>query len=215
MNKFLVPTMIVAVLNLVGCADPVNDGKISLFNGKDLDGWAVSDFDDSGPINVKDGCLIIGTGKPMSGVNWTGDFPKINYEVTYEAKRVKGSDFFCGLTFPVGKDHCSFIVGGWGGSLVGLSCIDGCDASENFTGFSMNLVDNRWYKFRLRVTKTRIVAMIDGKEIINVDHETCRISIRIDVEDSLPFGFATWETTGAIRNINLRKFPETLEKTTE
>ena len=72
-------------------------------------------------------------GDPFTGINWTNDFPKMNYEVALDAMRVMGSDFFCGLTVPVGDTFCSLIVGGWGGSLVGISSLDGMDASENET----------------------------------------------------------------------------------
>ena len=57
----------------------------------------------------------------MTGITWTNEVPTNNYEISLEAMRVEGSDFFCALTFPVGNDPCSFIVGGWGGGVVGLS----------------------------------------------------------------------------------------------
>lgn len=49
---------------------------------------------------------------------------------------MSSSEFFCGLTVPVrtGTECVSLIVGGWGGSLVGISSIDGLDASETSTG---------------------------------------------------------------------------------
>lgn len=59
--------------------------------------------------------------------------PVMNYELSLEAMRVDGSDFFCGLTFPVGSNFCSFIVGGWGGGVVGLSSLNSEDASQNET----------------------------------------------------------------------------------
>ena len=52
----------------------------------------------------------------------------MDYEVTLEGKRVAGDDFFCTTTFPVGESFCSFVVGGWHGTVVGLSSIDGMDA---------------------------------------------------------------------------------------
>ena len=73
------------------------------------------------------------SGDPFTGLNWTNTFPEANYEITMEAMRLSGSDFFCGLTVPVGTNFCSLIVGGWGGSLFGISSIDGMDASENET----------------------------------------------------------------------------------
>ena len=39
----------------------------------------------------------------------------------FEAQRVQGNDFFATTTFRVGKDPLTFVVGGWGGTVVGLS----------------------------------------------------------------------------------------------
>src|SRR6185369_7925223 len=91
-------------------------GEISLFDGKTLTGWKESDFAGRGEVEVKDGRIVIGTGV-MTGITWTNEVPTNNYEISLEAMRVEGSDFFCALTFPVGKDPCSFIVGGWGGGV--------------------------------------------------------------------------------------------------
>jgi len=78
------------------------------------------EFEDHGKVEVKDGELIIGKGIPMSGVSWKGDFPRTDYEVSLKGKRIEGDDFFCGMTFPVDKSHCSLIRGGWDGSTTGL-----------------------------------------------------------------------------------------------
>ena len=75
-----------------------------------------------------------------------------------------GIDFFCGLTFPVKEDFCSFIVGGWAGAVVGLSTIDGLDASENETTKLMRFEKDEWYKIKLRVTFEKIETWInEGK----------------------------------------------------
>ena len=71
--------------------------------------------------------------------------PGLNYELNVVARRVEGSDFFCGLTFPYQDSHCTLILGGWGGALVGLSCLDGRDASENETTRLMPFEKGRWY----------------------------------------------------------------------
>ena len=83
---------------------------------------------------------------------------RIEYEVTLETRRIDGFDFFCGMTFPVEKSHCSLVLGGWGGSLTGLSSLDGFDASENETTGSMAFKEGKWYKIRLRVTPEKIEA---------------------------------------------------------
>src|SRR5207247_113220 len=130
-------------------------------DGKTLQGWKTSKFGGEGQVAVQDGRIVIAMGNPMSGVTWTGEFPKIDYEISLEAMRVDGSDFFCGLTFPVGESPCSFIVGGWGGGVVGLSSIDGSDASENETTKYQEFDKRRWYAVRVRVSKDKIEAWID------------------------------------------------------
>ena len=100
----------------------------SLFNGKKLGKWEVVDkfdFINHGKVEVKDGRLVLGKGDPGTGIRFTGEFPKVDYELELEAMRVEGEDFFCGLTFHVGKAPLSLIVGGWRGPVVGLSLIDG------------------------------------------------------------------------------------------
>lgn len=192
-------------------AKPAAD--ILLFDGKTLANWKKTEFGAEGDIEVRDGQLIIGVGGPMSGVTWAGgELPRTNYEITLEAQRVDGSDFFVGLTFPVKNDPCSFIVGGWGGSLVGLSSIDGMDASENQTGSHQTFKDKTWYKIRLRVTDTEISAWIDDKLVLEQTLEDHRISIRIEVAPSKPLGFSTYATTAALKNIKLHKLtPEELK----
>ena len=179
-------------------------GATQLFDGKTLSGWRVSDFAGKGPVRVEDGKLILEMGT-MTGVTYTNDIPTMNYEIGVEAMRVDGSDFFCGLTFPVGKDPCSLIVGGWGGGVVGLSSLDGQDAANNETTQYINFEKGRWYRVRLRVMPTKIQAWIDDDKVIDAETADRRISIRLEVEESRPLGFASWSTTAALRNIYLRK----------
>lgn len=182
--------------------------KQALFDGVSLEGWQVSDFTGGGKITVQDSMIIIEKGVTCSGIRWVEDFPKSNYEVTLDAKRIEGNDFFCGMTFPVGEEYCSLIVSGWGGSVVGLSCIDGCDASENSTGMMKRFTQERWYNIRLRVANDSIKAWIDKQQVIEFVKGERRLSLRGEVLPSRPFGIATWKTTGALRRIGVKKLPE-------
>jgi hypothetical protein len=178
--------------------------EISLFDSRTLTGWAITDFAGHGDVRVEDGKLILGSGI-MTGVTWTNDVLRRNYEISLEAMRVEGNDFFCALTFPVGDDPCSLIVGGWGGGVVGLSSLDGEDAAHNDTTQYMNFDNGRWFKIRLRVANSKIQAWIDNDKVVDVDTTGRKVSIRVEVEPSKPLGFATWSTTGALRNIKLRR----------
>jgi hypothetical protein len=157
-------------------------------------------------VTVENGEIKIGMGH-MTGITLTStqDLPRVNYELSLDAMRVDGSDFFCGLTFPVGKESCSFIVGGWGGGVVGLSTLDSEDASQNETTTSMNFANNRWFHIRVRVEPEKIQAWIDEDRVVNVETTGRRIGIRLEMESSVPLGIATWNTAAAWKNIQIKK----------
>jgi len=180
-------------------------GWRSLFDGASLKGWRVTDFGGGGRVEIQKGLLVCWMGDPFVGVNCTNEIPNVNYEIALEAMRVAGSDFFCGLTFPVNDSFASLIVGGWGGSVVGISCLDGADASENETTQFVNFDTGRWYRIRLRVSEKKIEAWVEQKKVANVVTAGRKISLRFgDIELSKPFGLAAWSTSAAYRGIKIR-----------
>jgi hypothetical protein len=182
------------------------EGWVSFFDGKTLTGWQQTDFAGHGAVELESGLIVLNTGDPLTGINWTNRLPNTNYEVALDAMRVMGSDFFCGLTVPVGDSFCTLIVGGWGGSLVGISSLDGQDASENETTKFFNAEQGKWYRIRLRVTPSRLEAWIDKEKFVNVDTTDMKISMRAgDIESSKPLGIASYQTTAALREIRLRR----------
>ena len=198
----LIATVLFAMSSIPGRAGEWQ----SLFDGKTLEGWKITDFAGRGEVNVENGRLMLHSGVMLTGVSWTNTLPKIDYEVELEAMKVDGGDFFCGLTFPVQDSFCTFIVGGWGGGVVGLSSIDGMDASENETTKYMKFDAGRWHRLRLRVSREQIQAWIDDEKIVDQSIAGRRISLRPgDIDLSKPFGVATWQTTGALRDIKIRR----------
>lgn len=177
---------------------------IELFDGKSLDGWIKTNFGGEGEVRVEAGAIHLATGDDLTGVTYERPFPKQNYEVTLEAKRTAGHDFFCGLTFPVGESPCSLILGGWGGGVTGLSSVDGQDASENETTFYREYENDVWYRVRLRVTPQRIEAWVDDKPIVDLELEGHKLSIRSEVDLSRPLGIASWRTGAALRKLRYR-----------
>ena len=224
MPRFLLPLLLLlpaiqpAHLLLADDADdakpvvtkPVADkaGWLTLFDGKTLDGWKVSDFAGHGDPRVDDGKIILPFGSDMTGITWLGKVFKDDYEVELDAMRVDGVDFFCALTFPVKEDPCTLICGGWGGGVVGLSSINGMDASENSTSSYREFKKGQWYHIRVKVADGRIRAWVDKEPVVDFEIRDNRISIRPEVEHSKPLGVATWCTTGALKNIRLRSLQD-------
>src|SRR5215467_4666071 len=165
------------------------EGWQLMFDGKTLGGWRETPFAGHGELQCGSGLIVLNTGDPFTGIQWTNETPRIDSEIALDAMRMSGPDFFCGLTVPVGTNFCSLIVGGWGGSLVGISSLDHMDASENETTHYKSFEQNRWYRIRLRITERRIEAWIDQEKVVNVDTTERRISLRPgDIELSKPFG---------------------------
>lgn len=183
-----------------------------LFDGKSLDGWKEHDAGASGAVEVTDGEIIIKSGESLSGIIYTkaAELPQTNYEITLEAKRVDGVDFFCGLTFPAGgpKTCATLILSGWGGSVTGISSIDGVDASENATGHYRKFENNKWYRVKLRVTPGNLTAWVNDEKIIDQDIEGRKVGLRAGpIEDYAPLSLTTYQTTAALKNIKLTSLP--------
>ncbi len=215
----VMPRAVVAILSLVLCITTLAaaqdekpkipptgaPGARVLFDGKSLDGWKKCDFYKAGEVKVEDGMIVMSKGVPMSGITTTHqNLPTTNYELRYEAMRLEGQDFFAAATFPVGKSFITLVNGGWGGGVTGLSSLDGMDASENDTTRSVRYKDKTWYHFRVRVTAKMIRCLIDDKEIIAVAHGERRVATRIETRRNQPLGFAAYDCTGALRQIEIR-----------
>ncbi len=186
----------------------------SLFDGQSLGDWKPTRFGGEGKVEVSDGQLVLHPGSPLTGVTWSGEAPSGEYELTLEAKKTRGIDFFCGLTFPVGDEHCSLIVGGWAGSLVGLSCLDGNDAAHNDTKRYLTFEKDRWYRIKVRVTDQAILAWIDDEQVIDQPRANIEFSVRGEVLLSRPLGLCTFETEGVYRNLAWRPIDGDSEEST-
>jgi hypothetical protein len=178
----------------------------SLFDGKSLGAWKSVDFGGQGEVKVENGSIRVAEGATLSGIQWTGQAtPRTDYELTLEAMKVDGTDFFCGIVFPVGKKSCSFVAGGWGGGVTGLSSVDSMNASENETATDQDYKKQKWYAIRLRVTTEKIEVWIDAKQVDNLELANRQLSVHPAVEAAEPLGLTNYQTTSLFRNIRLKK----------
>lgn len=175
-----------------------------LWDGKTMKGWIKAPFGGSGDVEIEDGVLTLHQGL-LTGVNCTNRIPKVDYEVEVEARRVSGNDFFCGLTFPVKNSFATLIVGGWGGSVVGISSLDDNDAAHNETTLHKRFDAGKWYRVRLQVTAETLSVWIDDARVIQASIKGRKVALRPgDIEVSKPFGIAAYSTMAEIRSVRLR-----------
>jgi len=185
---------------------------VALFNGKDLTGWKVAPFRDGGAVNVlSNGIVECGVGIPLSGIAYTNAPPTMNYELSLEAMRAEGSDFFVALTIPIETNFCTVVIGGWGGCLCGISSVDYTDASENQWAEGVRFENNRWYTLRVRVTPGVLQVFLD-KDLYTARvqfESSSRFSLRPgDIDKTKPLGLATFRTRGLWRNFTLTRITE-------
>ncbi|MEA1951333.1 MAG: DUF1080 domain-containing protein [Planctomycetota bacterium] len=176
----------------------------SLFDGKTLKGWKPGKFGGEGEVRVKKGSIFLDCGESLTGIVFTGKPPRMNYEISLEGRRLDGSDFFATTTFPIGKSYCSLVVGGWGGTVVGLSNVDFYDAGDNITTRFVDLKTKQWYRVRIRVSKARIEAWIDDEQVVDLPTEGHKFGVRFEVDLCKPLGIASWCSSAELRKIRIR-----------
>jgi hypothetical protein len=183
----------------------------SLFDGKTLTGWKDSNFAGAGETKVEANfkgqgpVILIEAGQSLSGITFTNPVPKQNFEVTLEALKVQGNDFFVGLTFPVGEAHATLVLGGWGGATTGISSIDGLDASENDTTKFLGYEKDKWFRIRMKVTPAKLETWINDDKVVDQELKDRRVSMRFgEIENSVPFGIATYQTTTVVRKVEIK-----------
>ena len=205
--KKIPPTLFFLIAVSTAMADP-----LSLFNGRDLEGWKIADLFEGGKVEaLPDGSVECGFGNPMTGIAYTNTPPRMNYELSLQAVRVQGSDFFVALTLPIETNYCTIIIGGWGGGLCGISSVDYLDASENQWSENITLENERWYTLRVRVTPGVLQVFLDEKlYTARVEGPPSRFSLRSgsDIDKTGPLGLATYRTKARWRNFTLTPITE-------
>lgn len=181
-----------------------------LFDGSSLKGLAPIRFGGEGEVEVEHGALLLDYGNPLTGVTFTTAdgqpwAPDTDcYEVELVAARVEGTDFFCGLTFPVRDAHLTLVLGGWGGSVCGLSNLDGADAASNDTRTVRGFENGVDYTVLVRVTPERVEVQLDDEQLLAADVRDRDLSLRPEVDLCLPFGLCSFGTRARIQSLRWR-----------
>ena len=172
--------------------------------------WKPAGMENEGKAFLKDSELTTGIGEPMTGITFTAweslGVPRDRYIIEYEAMRAEGGDFFGSITFPVRDSGLTFIMGGWGGGLTGVSSIDDLDASENMTRGNFAFENGRWYRVRIELRDENLAITIDGRPFVGVSLKGRQTGLRYgEISKCLPLGFASYLTTARIRRIVVRE----------
>lgn len=193
---------------LAACAGPGPAAPatpwVDLFDGRSLGAFVSTEFGGEGEVAVRDGAIHLGLGSPLTGITWTGPPPAGDYELEVTAARQLGNDFFCGVTFPVGEAHLTLVLGGWGGTVCGLSSLDGLDAAHNATRTLRRFETGRGYTVRVVVAAGRVTATLDGQPLCDAELAGHALSLRPEVELQRPLGIASFATQATVHAVRWR-----------
>ena len=199
-----------AALALAGCAgagdapEPAASPWTVLFDGADLSAWEAGVFGEDPEFEVRDGGVVLPQGVPLAGLTHRGAPPVTPFEAEFDVTKEYGADFFLAVTFPVRGEHLTLVLGGWGGVVCGLSCLDGEDASGNDTRTLRSFPDGSRYRVRLAVTDQRVRVDVDGELLLEAGLEGRDLTIRPEVEPSVPFGVASFATQTILHGVRVR-----------
>jgi len=200
---------LVVICALTACRPP-QPTEWRLLGSEFAHAWKKSGIPGEGAFTILQGAIRLEPGQPMTGARFDAwqafKLPVTRYVIEYEAMRMDGNDFFGTVTFPVNDSHLSLVIGGWGGTLVGISSIDDMDANENNTRGNAYFKNNVWHKVRIEVRDEDLRAWIDSKLFVNTSLKGRRLGLRPgDIEKCAPFGFASYETRARIRAVTVRR----------
>ncbi len=179
-------------------------------------GFEPARFGGNGPIEESEAGVRLEAGAPLTGITFPAGQSTVltpcgaeyEYEIEVVAARLAGTDFFCALTFPVDAAALTLVLGGWGGSTCGFSCLDGRDAANNPTTTWRRFDKGVFVSARVRVTRDRIEAFVDGEPLCSTPRAGVVLSLRPEVEPCRPLGIASYATTAMIRSARWRPLPE-------
>lgn len=175
----------------------------TLFDGKSLENWKAGVYGDSPELEFTADGAVIPQGVPLSGITYLGEPPIDPFTLEVQATRVYGADFFLGVTFPVNGEHVTLILGGWGGGLCGLSCIDDQDASTNATRTYRDFPNGKRQTVIIEVTSAQIRAFINGELLLDTSIEGRRLGLRTEVTPSKPLGIASFATRTVLHSVRV------------
>ncbi|TWT50327.1 hypothetical protein Pla22_30690 [Rubripirellula amarantea] len=185
--------------------------------------WESIQFGGEGSVDItknNDQALIrLELGDPITGVRFSGEVPQNNYELKFQAKRIEGIDFFCGVTFPIDESALTLVLGGWGGGITGISSIDGLDASENSTTLFRHYENEIWYDVRIRVSDFGVEAWIgepdpknpkqrEESNVVELMREGQKFGLRFEMDLCTPLGLANYQCVSEFRNLGWRKLSQ-------
>lgn len=180
--------------------------EIELFDGTTLGMWKPESVGTGDPVRVEEGAIQLSWGSPGTSVAWTGTRVPESYELSLEVMRVEGSGSgYWFLTFPIDSDRtCTLTLA----SQLGWLCGGSDPAGEGSLTRAFGFDGGTWHRVRVRVTQGRIEASLDGEELVAEPADAPATALS-ESPSAGSLEIATWAMTAAVREIHLKRLPDT------
>jgi serine/threonine protein kinase len=195
---------------------PTAEKWVNLFDGKSLGKWEVTRKaprgEGLGSVKfVKEEMIFDGPVTAHAAATFTGQLPEMNYELTFEAKHVAGAKLG-GVSFPIGKTHCRWMISGYDGTVSGLERIDGKDYRDNPTTRKVRIARGEWHAIRLRVTPEAIEGWVGSEQTLSFTGDLRLLGPILDDLGPGRLGYWTNGSKVALRNMRIRALPKSARR---
>ena len=179
---------------------------VELFDGSTLGMWKPESTGAGDSVRVEQGAIQLSWGSPGTSVAWTGTRVPANYELALEVMSIEGSGSgYWFLTFPIdGERTCTLTLA----NQLGWLCGGPGSVSDGALTRAFGLDGGTWHSVRLRVVRGRIEASLDEEELV-VEPAEAPATALSESPSSPSLEIATWGMTAAVREIRLKRLPDT------
>ena len=178
MIKKLFSAIVASALVFTASAEP-EEGFVSLFDGKTLEGWKVGG--DAKAIRVEDGAIVANgncTHAYYMGKDGNAKFKDFELRADIMTKPNSNGGFYI---------HTAYQDSGWPTSKGYEVQVNNTQSDVVKSGSLYHVVDNKvpfedntWMKYVIRVEKGKITVSVNGKELVNYTPEEGKSKLQKD-----------------------------------
>jgi len=179
--------------------------ETELFDGSTLGMWKPERVGTDDAVRVEQGAIQLNWGSPGTGVAWTGTRIPSNYELSLEVMRIEGSGSgYWFLTFPIDESRsCTLTLA----NQLGWLCSTSGPVGDGVFTRAIGLDGGGWHSVRVRVVRGRVEAFLDEQELV-VEPAAAPPTELAEGPSSPSLEMATWAMTAAVRDIRLKRLPD-------
>lgn len=173
-----------------------------LNDSSDISDWVAND---NGRWNIEDGVLRQSSARVQDARFWLPGKEWSNYVVRCKARKLRGAEGFMVMVQVEDRENYVWVnYGGWANTQHGVERAEGGSKlhPENVDG---SIDSDRWYDVEVRVDNLKVIGMLDGEKVVDVD----LANLTDEPEFSLHASAVTDDASGdvVVRVVNIAEKP--------